>query len=94
MKLNKLLIGTLATLAVFTFLLAVPAHADEIDSDVWQIKAGAIQGITSKGDSYSRLDTILENPSGELLFGLAPSGAWYEFVYINDEIEFFNQARF
>ena len=77
---------------VAIFLLSFGSVASA-DTDVWQIKAGALQGITSEGLSYSRIDTILENPSGDALWGLAPNGAWYEFVYINDDIEFFNQAR-
>ena len=36
----------------------------------------------------------MDNPDGELIFGLAPNYAEFEMVYINDEVEFFNQARF
>ena len=80
-------------IAIALTLYGIISCGQPASAEPWQIKAGAVQGITANGETYGRITTILENPSGDALWELAPDGALYELVYVNDGVEFFNQAR-
>jgi len=83
-------IYTIIMISVVAFFATTGIASANVD---WHISGGAFQGMTTDGLAYSRIDTTLENPGGDMLWGIAPTDAWFEITYINDDIEVFDQAR-
>lgn len=56
-------------------LLSLPSPALAAD-DNWMFSAGAMQAITTDGESFNVIDLMIKNPEGPVFFQLLPDRMW------------------